>query len=80
MPTTRNPDKPSPGGRGFLIPGEVHMATAVADIRAAELARALTMSRKARHHPDCYCRMYERAYCNPTDALWQRSINRILEQ
>ena len=56
------------------------MNTAVADIRAVELARALTMSRKARHHPDCYCRMYERAYCNPTDALWQRSINRILEQ
>lgn len=40
---------------------------------------ALAEARKARHHRDCHCRRFESQYCNATDALWQRAINRELD-
>jgi hypothetical protein len=41
---------------------------------------ALQESRKARHRRDCHCRMFDRQFCNAADALWQRAMNRELEQ
>jgi hypothetical protein len=43
------------------------------------VAGALARARKARHHPDCNCRTYERRYCNPMDALWSRAMDRELD-
>lgn len=40
---------------------------------------ALAEARKARHHPNCHCRMFDRQFCNATDALWQNRLNRILD-
>lgn len=40
---------------------------------------ALAESRKARHHRDCHCRMFDRLYCNAADALWQNNLNRELD-
>lgn len=45
-----------------------------------QITKALAESRRARHHRDCHCRMFDRQWCNAADALWQRSINRQLEQ
>lgn len=41
---------------------------------------ALAESRKVRHHRDCHCRRFDRQFCNAADALWQRAVNRCLEQ
>ena len=46
---------------------------------AVDVAGALARARKARHHPDCNCRNYERRYCNPMDALWSRAMDRELD-
>lgn len=40
---------------------------------------ALAEARKARHHPTCHCRMFDRQFCNAADALWQNKLNRELE-
>lgn len=40
---------------------------------------ALAEARKARHHKDCHCRRFDGRYCNGTDAVWQRAINRELD-
>jgi hypothetical protein len=41
---------------------------------------ALSEARKARHHKDCFCRMFDRQFCNATDALWQNKLNRELDE
>lgn len=41
---------------------------------------ALAESRKARHHRDCHCRMFDRRYCNAADALWSRALERELSK
>jgi hypothetical protein len=43
-----------------------------------KVVTALAEARKARHHRDCYCRMFERAYCNAATALWERALEREL--
>lgn len=43
------------------------------------VVHALAESRKARHHRDCFCRMFDRQFCNSADALWQARLNRLLE-
>ena len=40
---------------------------------------ALAESRRHRHHPTCYCRMFDRQFCNAADALWQNKLNRELD-
>lgn len=40
---------------------------------------ALSEARKVRHHRDCHCRMFDRQFCNAADALWQRALNRLLD-
>lgn len=47
---------------------------------ATRVMHALAEARKARHHPDCHCRMWQRTACNAADALWTRAANRELEQ
>lgn len=51
-------------------------------LRAAEtkVIAALAEARKARHHRDCHCRMFDRQYCNAADALWQRALERELDR
>jgi hypothetical protein len=39
---------------------------------------ALAEVRKARHHRACYCRSFERAWCNAATALWERALEREL--
>ena len=46
----------------------------------SRIAAALAAARKARHHRDCYCRMFDGQFCNAADALWQRATNRELER
>lgn len=46
----------------------------------ARIVAALAEARKARHHPECHCRMFAREFCNAADALWQRAVNRELQQ
>ena len=41
---------------------------------------ALSEARKARHHKDCYCRMFDKIACNAADALWTQKMNRELDQ
>lgn len=41
---------------------------------------ALAEARKARHHPQCFCRRFDGEWCNAADALWQRALNRCLQQ
>jgi len=43
-----------------------------------KIVTALAEARKARHHRNCYCRKFERAYCNATTALWERALEREL--
>lgn len=40
---------------------------------------ALSESRKARHHKDCFCRIFDGMFCNAADALWQNKLNRELD-
>lgn len=44
------------------------------------ITAALAQARKHRHHRDCYCRMFAHQFCNATDALWQRAVNRELDK
>jgi len=55
---------------------------AIVDIETIEtrVMAALLEARKARHHRDCYCRMFDRQFCNAADALWSRALNRELDQ
>ena len=39
---------------------------------------ALAEVRKARHHRHCYCRTFDRIYCNAATALWERALEREL--
>lgn len=39
---------------------------------------ALAEARKARHNPHCHCRRFDNLYCNATDALWSRALEREL--
>ena len=39
---------------------------------------ALAEIRKARHHKDCYCRMFDGNWCNAAEALWSRALEREL--
>lgn len=40
---------------------------------------ALAEARKQRHHRDCFCRQFDRQFCNAADALWQQKLNRELD-
>lgn len=40
---------------------------------------ALAEARKARHHKDCHCRMFQKTACSAADALWTQKMNRELE-
>jgi hypothetical protein len=44
------------------------------------ITAALAQARKYRHHRDCHCRMFDRQYCNASDKLWQRAVNRELDK
>lgn len=44
------------------------------------ITAALAEARKARHQRDCYCRRFDRQFCNAADALWQRAVNRELDK
>jgi len=41
---------------------------------------ALSQARKSRHHKDCFCRMFDRLYCNAADAMWQAKLNNALRE
>lgn len=41
---------------------------------------ALTQIRKHRHHRGCMCMQFDHLYCNATDALWSRALDRILDE
>lgn len=43
-------------------------------------AYALAQARKSRHHKDCFCRMFDRAFCNAVDAMWQQKMNLALDE
>lgn len=47
--------------------------------KTVEITRALTRIRKARHHPDCYCRTHKNQYCNESEEIWSDNLNRLLE-
>jgi len=51
-----------------------------ADTAHTRIVKALYEARKARHHRRCNCRKFEGQWCNATDALWSRAMNRELEQ
>lgn len=57
---------------------ETHQPVPVDTIKTRIIA-ALAEVRKARHHRDCHCRRFDHQYCNAADALWQRAINRELD-
>ena len=40
---------------------------------------ALAQARRNRHHRDCFCRMFDKQFCNAADALWQNKLNRELD-
>lgn len=44
------------------------------------ITKALANARQSRHHRDCNCRTFDHQFCNAADALWQRALNRELEQ
>lgn len=44
-----------------------------------KIVAALAQARKARHHSDCRCRMFQQTACNAADALWSRSMDRELD-
>lgn len=54
-----------------------HTATSI-DTTKTRIVAALAEARKARHHKHCYCRRYDGRYCNATDALWSRALEREL--
>lgn len=49
-----------------------------AEVRKTRIITALAEARKARHHRDCHCRMFDKQFCNAADALWQRALTREL--
>lgn len=55
------------------------MATIVESTPQLRAVYALSQARKHRHHRDCFCRMFDKLYCNAADALWQNKMNRELE-
>lgn len=57
-----------------------HSADASLETVKTRIVAALAEARKARHHKDCHCRMYEGRYCNGTDALWSRALERELSK
>lgn len=46
---------------------------------AVSITGALARARKARHHPDCNCRIHQGKWCSPLDALWSRAVDRELD-
>lgn len=69
----KNPsEKPSPAATRKADSKDV----ADAHVRIAE---ALSESRKNRHHLDCHCRKHLGQFCTAADGLWQRALNRELE-
>lgn len=54
--------------------------TPLTDAVKASITAALTEVRKARHHKDCHCRMWQREWCSANEALWSRALNRQLDQ
>lgn len=44
-----------------------------------KIVLALAEARKARHHRDCHCRMFQRVACNAADALWTRAMDREID-
>lgn len=44
-----------------------------------KIIAALAQARRARHHRDCRCRMFQHVACNAADALWTRSMDRELD-
>lgn len=55
------------------------MARTLKSTPELRIMHALSESRKCRHHKDCYCRIFDRHFCNAADALWQNRLNRELE-
>jgi hypothetical protein len=41
---------------------------------------ALHKARQYRHHRDCFCRMFDKQFCNAADALWQNKLNHELDK
>ena len=55
------------------------MALTVQSTPQLRVMFALAEARKARHHRDCHCRLFDKQFCNAADALWQAKLNRELE-
>lgn len=41
---------------------------------------ALSQARKHRHHKDCFCRHFDKLYCNAADALWSTKVDNALAE
>ena len=51
-----------------------------ADTAETRIIKALFEARRARHHRECQCRRFDGQWCNATEALWARAMNRDLVQ
>ena len=61
-------------------PREVTMSRTLQSTPELRVLHALAEARKARHHKDCRCRMFDKQFCNAADALWQNRLNRFLDE
>ena len=64
----------------FSRPREVTLSRTLQSTPELRVLHALAEARKARHHKDCRCRMFDRQFCNAADALWQNRMNRFLDE
>jgi len=73
---TRRPKNPSDNAKPAATRPADTKDVADAYTRITE---ALSESRKNRHHLDCHCRKHAGQFCTAADGLWQRALNRELE-
>lgn len=59
------------------------MTTIAPSDPVTQIAEALHYVRKARHFQGCCCFMYRNAaleaFCTPEEALWNKAVDRLLE-
>lgn len=56
------------------------MARTIESTPQLRVMYALSEARKARHHKDCHCGMYQKVACSAADALWTQKMNHELEK
>ena len=75
-----SPDTDGAGFSYFTCSVKVNpMSRTLESTPQLRIVAALSEARKARHHRDCHCRMFQRQFCNAVDALFQAKLNRELE-